>query len=734
MTTRPVNTFVFFRSSCFLEILFRILMYPTGRFQGLSSRMYTAFLAVLFGFGSMTLLPPKALSENVFTIYVAQNGNDNWSGTIQHPDGMLNDGPFLTLQRARDEIRRRKKSASLPSGGIVVEVGGGDYEFREPFELTNEDSGQELAEIVYQPRQGEKVRLTGAKNLTHWGSVNDQSVISRLNPSARPHVIACDLRAEGIFDYGHIASGAAGAAGSKGTGAYRPGMELIFGDMPMTLARWPNHDFLRVGELVGDSPREFLGLRGDRKGRFTYEGDRPARWVGEKDVMLHGYWFFDWSDQRQKVAQIDTERHVIYLEEPDHYFGYRKGQRYYAFNLLPELDAPGEYWIDRDAGVLYFWPPTAVDRSRAQASIAANIIVMRDVSHITFRGFTLEGCRDTAVLILRGSHNRIVACRIRNTGGWGVSIGGGDNNGVLACNIFQTGDGGIEMRGGSRTDLTSAGHFAENNDIHHFSRINRILKPALDMHGVGIRAIHNLIHHAPHSGIRFSGNEHLIEFNEIHDVCQETDDAGAIVAGSDWTMRGNVLRWNYLHDIVGRGSLKGIYLDNMFSSATIFGNVFYKVSYASFIGGGRDNTIENNVFVECNPAIHVDARGVGMAQSAASTQMPERLLAVPYKSPAWSSRYPKLVTILEDSPALPKGNSVLRNICWKGKWDAIEQAARDWVRFEGNLVGIYPRFVDEKHHNYQLQPDSPAYALGFKRIPIEKIGLVQDDLRASLSD
>ena len=51
--------------------------------------------------------------------------------------------------------------------------------------------------------------------------------------------------------------------------------------------------------------------------------------------------------------------------------------------------------------------------------------------------------------------------------------------------------------------------------------------------------------------IVFGGNEHLIEFNEIHDVCHESNDAGAIYGGRDWTMRGTVIRYNYFHDISG---------------------------------------------------------------------------------------------------------------------------------------------------------------------------------------
>jgi len=56
---------------------------------------------------------------------------------------------------------------------------------------------------------------------------------------------------------------------------------------------------------------------------------------------------------------------------------------------------------------------------------------------------------------------------------------------------------------------------------------------------------------------------------------------------------------------------------------------------------------------------------------------------------------------------------------------------RPGVRLEDNLINEDPRFVDEAGHNFQLRADSPAWALGFQRIPVEQIGLYNDEYRAS---
>ncbi len=110
--------------------------------------------------------------------------------------------------------------------------------------------------------------------------------------------------------------------------------------------------------------------------------------------------------------------------------------------------------------------------------------------------------------------------------------------------------------------------------------------------------------------------------------------------------------------------------------------------------------------------------------------LPKRLRAMPYKQPPWSERYPRLTTILADSPGLPSGNIVRRNISFGGKWLDVEAKAMPLIKFEDNLVDTDPHFVDLERQDFRLRPDSPAFSLGFQQIPVEKIGLYRDEYRA----
>jgi hypothetical protein len=324
---------------------------------------------------------------------------------------------------------------------------------------------------------------------------------------------------------------------------------------------------------------------------------------------------------------------------------------------------------------------------------------------------------------------------------------GGERNGVQSCEIYNTGDGAIVLAGGDRKTLRPAGNFAVNNDLHDFGRVSRTYHVGVDLAGVGNRVAHNHIHHAPHIGVFFWGNDHVLEYNELDHLCQETADAGAFYIGRDWSMRGNMLRHNFVHDI-GRfadardfAGTTAFYLDDFASGTTIDGNVVTNVFIGVMIGGGHDNVVEGNVWVNCaEAAVHVDARGRGWAKSYFDGRdkiLFDRIAAVNYQQPPYSRCYPALANVLEGDPALPKGNRIVDNLCAGGRWlkllDGLEPKA---AGVGNNLVvkaAAEAGLAETAKGDFRLRDDSPVwYKLpGFRKIPFEKIGLYQDPFRTA---
>ena len=225
------------------------------------------------------------------TYYIATSGSDDDPGT--------QDQPFATLTRARDAIRERRATGELGNVPVVVTIRQGRYRITESLTLTAQDSGTAGAPVTWQAASGEEVFLGGGVSLTAWQPVTDGVVRSRLPPEARDHVRQIELRAHGITDFGTVAPGERRA-------------ELFFDHRYLTLARYPNHDWLRIAAVteeakaartISDPKRPSLNRH---EGPFNYDGDRPGRWSAADDVWMHGYWFHDWSDEHQRVSRFYT--------------------------------------------------------------------------------------------------------------------------------------------------------------------------------------------------------------------------------------------------------------------------------------------------------------------------------------------------------------------------------------------------------------------------------------------
>jgi hypothetical protein len=662
--------------------------------------------------------------ENAF--YVSPGGNDRASGT--NPKDA-----FATLQRARDAIRELKKTKALPEGGVTVWLCPGRYYLDKGFELTTEDSGTSEAPIVYKAMPGKKVSLIGGRQVSGWEKVHNQTVLDRLDPAARGQVYQSDLKAQGINDFGQLKS----RGFARGTSL--AALELFFQDKPMNIARWPNDSFLKIAGFTKGKDDGHGSTLGELTGGFNYEGDRPNRWKDTSDIWVHGYWAYDWANSYEHIASIDLNRRFIKTSPPYGNYGFRTGGRFYFLNVLEELDEPGEWYLDRKSGILYFWPPAPIEQGETMVSVVEEPLVhLNGTAHVTIRDLMFECARGTGVRISGGSNNNIINCTLLNLGNYGVIVNGGKGHSVVGCEIYEMGDGGISLSGGDRKTLDPARHLAYNNHIHHIARWSRCYVPAVLISGVGIRVSNNLIHDHPHCAILFGGNDHLIELNEIHHVCLETGDVGAIYTGRDYTFRGNIIRHNFIHHTggVGMGSM-GIYMDDCVSGTQIYGNVLWKLHRAVFLGGGRDFKVENNIFIDCDPAIDIDGRGLSKAanwHNMVYKTMKQRLERMNWKQPPYSTRYPEMADLQKyyaRDDGVPPGNIlVARNICVGEKWLTVRWGATDdMVEVRDNFIKKDPHFIDAANGDFHLKDDSPAYKLGFTKIPIEQIGLVKENNR-----
>ncbi len=661
--------------------------------------------------------------------HVAAGGDDTHAGTAS--------APFASLERARDAVRALKEGEAFPEGGVTVWLHRGVYPRLAAFVLEERDGGASNARVVYRAVPGDDVRLIGGREIASgaFQPARDEAVLARVDEAARGQVLVADLRALGISEYGNLPD-------AYGDPPAIP--ELFFDGQRMTLARWPNDGWAHIAEVIESGPAPWRNHASDQPGTFKYESDRPRRWQSAPGVWLYGYWCFDWSSETIKAGSIDTERREITLVKP-HGYGIGGGnpppRRYIAINLLEELDSPGEYYLDRDAGRLYFWPPKPLAQGRAALSLATEpVIRVENASFVTIQGLTIEMCAGNGIEMRDGRENELLACTIRRTGHAGAIVDGGLNHAVKACDIYETGMAGLHIGGGDRATLTPSGHLVFNNHIHHIGERKRTHAYHLHLKGVGIHVAHNLLHDAPHQSIGLAGNDHLFEYNEIHHSGQDSDDCGAFYMGRNPSERGTVLRYNFWHH-TGSERAHGsaaVYFDDGSGGQTVFGNVFYKAAGGSFgavfVHGGHDNLVENNIFVECPVAV----RQAPWADAAWRQFLddPDRqtklLRDVDITNPPYTDKYPELRGYLEWD-GQPRLNKAFRNAIYKcerfvdGNWEIMN----NWVMRDED-----PGFVDAGQLNFQLREDSviPRRIEGFQPIPFERIGLVKDALRPVLPE
>ena len=652
-------------------------------------------------------------------IFVSPTGSD------------VNDGsataPVATLTRARDLVRSRKAAGA--KGAIAVSVEPGEYPITGPLTLSQPDSGTRESPIIYQAVQPGKAIFYGGTRLTGFQPVTDPAILQRLPAEGRGHVLRCDLRALGITDYGKLAVRGFGQPPSP------PTLELFVDGQPMTLARWPNQGFVGIRKLVQP------GSKADgTPSVIEYIDDRAARWTKAEDAWLFGYFRYLWADATIRITKVDPATHTITAGVAYQYGppGMDTGQgiQYYAFNLLEEIDQPGEWYLDRTTGVLYLYPPCELTKATVEIGMLSTPMVTMDgVSDVRLEGLTFDLARYNGLVLSDCSRCLIAGCTVSRMAGNGITIQNGEADGVLGCDIHTIGRRATEVSGGDRATLKPGRHFVENCQIHSFGRIDRTYTPAIELDGVGNRVAHNLMYDGPSTAVHIGGNDHVIEFNEVHNVVQESDDQGGMELFGNPTFRGVVFRYNRFQNCgnTATGSSfcgqAAIRFDDAISGMLVYGNVFIRSANVGFgavqINSGRDNVMDNNLFIDCKQGISGGYnRGNSFWNQAATKPMPADF----FVNELYLQRYPELGNMLLE----PGINHLWRNVFYRcGPMATGNQAALELV--ENGVFGEQdPGFVNAAKGDYQLKPGAALFAaVGFRPIPLDEIGLYQDTYRAS---
>jgi hypothetical protein len=482
---------------------------------------------------------------------------------------------------------------------------------------------------------------------------------------------------------------------------------------------------------------------------------RMSRW-NPQEAMFYGYGYYDWAANHSSISSLDGVSGNIQLADAMDY-GLRAGQPFFFYNLLEELTAPGEYFVDRVHARLYMRPVGDVPPSEILVSLLQSpLISMQNLSHLTWQGIVFELTRNKLVDAQTCQTVAFQKCQFRNSGSWGLLLSG-SNNLVDGCTFTQLGKGGIYVCGGNRTTLTPSHTVIQNSEFHHYGRLFWTNQPAIMINSLsdytnnsdcaGITVQHNEIHHAPHNAIVFKGNNHSIRYNHIHHVCQWSSDAGAIYTGRDWGAQGNLIQFNLIRECGSPFGTwgSGIYVDGCASGVTVEGNILYRAApnFAIQHNGGRDVIIRYNIMVGHEYGLDTSNVGFSVIDNVPGGiwNLLERIEHFNYQTAPWSTAYPALAampdswTQIQGSHWIEPENSVFYGNLHQGlSADTVRETnyapaglgspLASFKQNASNLSQKDPLFVDPANLDFRLQSGSPMYSIpGFPGIDAAQIGI-----------
>lgn len=543
-------------------------------------------------------------------IFVSPNGSDSNDGTIS--------SPLLTINKA---LELAEKDGINELNHVVINLLPGDYNIEKPIKINNTKN------ITIENYADSEVSINGGIKLSKsdFEKVRDDETLSRVGESVRNNLYKLDLS-----KYLNVKS-----AKEKGYGNY---YRLYENDEEQLLARYPNAEYAIPQRYDDDISNGYI-LSGN---------SRTKTWTGIENAWIGGFhdalFFFRRcalvsADRTTGAVQAKTERSL-------------DGISTVFYNIFEELDIPGEWYIDADTSTLYYSPVgnlTDVELTYLED----DLIQIENSDNITISGLEVKHGDGNGIYVSKSNDVNLDRLHIHSIGKNGVYISDSYRAVVRNSEINDVVESGVYVNSGIQVTLTPGECGAENCHIYDFSDENTY-RPAVNLFGVGNFAKKNTIHDSMSIAIMFEGNDLLIENNEVYNAARDVFDTGVIGGASLNERRGNVVKNNYIHDIYKSyqnwSGIYSIYIDNMGSATEVTGNIVADAFSGGLFGGGRDNTIKNNMFIDCNIGTY-DTRGtLGNWCREYKPLYPQKLLEDPaYDENLWYSKYPSFKEFVEDS-------------------------------------------------------------------------------------
>lgn len=638
-----------------------------------------------------------SVAARPITLYVSPKGDDRWSGRLPKANAKRSDGPFATVQAARDHLRK-----GLPGMGVVV-VQPGVYRLAEPLVFTAEDSGTEASPRVY---VGKGAILSGLRPITEWRRLANGFLQAKLP--------AKDWRFSQLF--------------INGERRYR--------------TRLPKRGYFQIAEEL--PPTELAKGHGYDQFKFR-SGDLLESWAGRSDIELIA--FHNWHVTWHQIGSVRGD--VVNLKNATGYNeGWAtlpRGNRYLVENVKESLSEPGEWYLDRSSGEITYVPMAGETAAtiRAEAPVSESVVELRGdsklgewVHDVQLRFLQIEGgnwnlphegrtfpqaeADLSGTVRMEGARRcSLSSCAIRHTGTYAVDVAGACKDIEVSNNAMEDlGAGGVKVGETSwqkAPDLLTEDCSVLSNTVDGGGRIHPAAvgvwvgqNPRITIRGNTIRDLYYTGISVGWSwGYQENGAHHnTIEDNRISLIGQGvlSDMGGIYTLGPQ---SGTVIRGNRIHDVQSftYGGW-GIYPDEGSSGIVIENNCVFRTKSAGFHQHyGKENIVRNNVFAFGGEAQLMRSRAEDHLSFTA-----ERNLVLFDNAPLLGSNW--------------SGNNYKldNNLYWRvggQPFDFAGLTLEQWREKGQDTHSIIedPMFVAPAKGDFRLKSGSPAIKTGFRLFP-----------------
>ena len=634
-------------------------------------------------------------------IFVSTVGDDSGDGSEEEP--------LRTLEKAIDVANEMREDSDKL---IEILLREGTYSVTNTIKIINSQKDDSLLKIS--AYQDEKVTINAGVDIPLSAmSIADSDFTNAIidKPNAGS-VLQYNLKDAQIEDLGEISLRGHLISDEKEAQA-----ELSLNGEVQKLAGWPNGEYTGLIKPTDSNEYGKRTKSGIANGcSFQVNYDRPSQWSKPEQAWLSGTIGPNYEFDYYPVSRFDSEEKRVYLSRGalEKYYT----EPYYRFENVPEeLDEPGEYYIDRQSGMLYFYPPEdapkdsvlTITMSTPTLDVSGkapnSMFRIENSKNIVFENLIFKGGRGSAITGKNNSNIQFINCEINSFGENGIRFDASTDIKISDCKIHDVGqDGILFVSCGNYKTLSPSNIVVSNNDIYNFARLERSYKTGIDFgyRCVGATAANNHIHNGPHAGMIFYGVNNDIYGNEFDNLVTEFSDMDALYCNNSnypWE-RGNKIHNNYFHDI-GKSSMNGrhqinvraIRTDNRGCGLNIYENLFYNIGdggngngnngIGAITAEGTRNRIFNNLFVDCNEAYFntlqykeietaddgtlypdtiINSSGVEVANTINGAKVADLKKQMENYLPVYGKQFPELYNYFYEHPNMSKTNEFKNNM------------------------------------------------------------------------